>query len=156
MPANLPTSNGNFTTKNVIAVTALANVNRKPQTDMSDLLPILDDLVAFSQELRDNPKEIYSSDLKRLERLHQLITYHVIYGARQATDRELGQGRDRGLLVARRCSIEGCWGGPKLWNIRAGSLNGEEAVWRCLAHIPPDMTFPVSLFGDEWKATGRK
>jgi hypothetical protein len=121
---------------------------------MPDLPSLLNDLVAFSQELRDNPKEIYRSDLKELERFHQLITYHVIYG-RQATNIDSSQDRDPHTLVARRCSIEGCWGGPKLWNIRAGRMNGAQE-WRCLAHIPPDITFPVSLFGDEWKATGRK
>jgi hypothetical protein len=68
---------------------------------------------------------------------------------------EADRGTESEVLVARRCGIEGCQGGPRLWNIAAGQMNGA-AIWRCLAHIPPDLTYPVSLWGDEWKATGRK
>lgn len=121
---------------------------------MSDLPALLDDLVAFSRHLRANPS-LSRVDLARLEYFHQMLTYHVLYGARQGTPIIPIENSSTVDLVARRCSIEGCWGGPILWNIRAGGMNGA-ADWRCLAHIPADMTFPVSLFGDEWKATGRK
>lgn len=125
---------------------------------MSDISPLLNELVAFSRHLRANSSEIYRSDLKRLEDLFQLLTYHVIYGERKETPIVVEQSNpaDRDL-VARRCGIEGCWGGPILWNISAGRMSGEVA-WRCLAHIPPDITYPVSLIpgSPEWKATGRK
>lgn len=124
---------------------------------MSDLPTILGELVAFSRHLRATPDAITRADLNRLEYFHQMLTYHVTYGDREATEAILSENAryPKRELAARRCSIEGCHGGPVLWNVAAGKLNGA-VDWRCLAHIPVDMTYPVSLSGDEWKATGRK
>jgi hypothetical protein len=124
--------------------------------DISRALMAIRDLC---DTLRYVPDAVTPAHLRRLEDLHQRLTYAVIYGnrtptpaiERSSTQIETGQK----ILVARRCSIEGCQGGPRLWNVAAGHLNGA-AIWRCLAHIPPDISYPVALHGDEWKATGRK
>jgi hypothetical protein len=28
--------------------------------------------------------------------------------------------------------------------------------WRCVRHIPPELSYPVSLHGDDWERSGRK
>lgn len=121
---------------------------------MPDLPALLDELVAFSRHLRAERKALHRGDLRRLEYFHQMLAYHVIYGSRDPTP-VVERSSKQTDLVARRCSIEGCQGGPALWNIAVGRLNGQ-IVWRCLAHIPPDINYPVALHGAEWKATGRK
>jgi hypothetical protein len=124
---------------------------------LTDISRALTDIIDLCQRL--NYDVVTPAHLCQLEALHQRLTYVVIYGKRaptpaierSSTQTETGQK----ILVARRCSIEGCQGGPKLWNVAAAQLNGE-AIWRCIAHIPPDISYPVALHGDEWKATGRK
>jgi hypothetical protein len=125
---------------------------------LTDIAEVLTDIIDLCRTLLHDGI-VTPAHLRQLEDLHQRLTYAVIYGNRKPTpaversskQTEAGQR----VLVARRCSIEGCHGGPRLWNIAAGQLNGA-AIWRCLAHIPPDISYPVALHGDEWKATGRK
>jgi hypothetical protein len=125
---------------------------------MSNITQILIDIAILCQTLSYHGN-VLPTHLRQLEDLHQRLTYAVIYGngaPTPAVDRSSKPtGAEPHILVARRCSIEGCHGGPRLWNIAAGQMNGA-AIWRCLAHIPPDITYPVALHGDEWKATGRK
>jgi hypothetical protein len=125
---------------------------------MSDVSRELTDIIDLCKKLRC-PVVVTPAHLRQLQDLHQRLTYAVIYGdgaptpAVERSSKQTDTGQR--VLVARRCGIEGCQGGPRLWNIAAGQMNGA-AIWRCLAHIPPDLTYPVSLWGDEWKATGRK
>jgi hypothetical protein len=122
---------------------------------MIDVSRELTDIIDLCKRLRCSVV-VTPEHLRQLEDLHQSLTYAVIYGDRKPTPAvdHLPQ-IDPFVLVARRCSIEGCQGGPRLWNVAAGHLNGT-AIWRCLAHIPREISYPVALHGDEWKATGRK
>jgi hypothetical protein len=129
---------------------------------MSDITQALADIADLCQTLSQTLSyhgNILPTHLRQLQDLHQRLTYAVIYGEgapTPAVERSSKQTEpNTRVLVARRCGIEGCQGGPRLWNIAAGQLSGA-AIWRCLAHIPRDLTFPVALHGDEWKATGRK
>jgi hypothetical protein len=127
---------------------------------LTDISRALTDIIDLCRTLI-HYGSVTRTHLRQLEDLHQRLTYAVIYGNRaptSAVERSSKQTEAEAgahVLVARRCSIEGCQGGPRLWNIAAGHMNGA-AIWRCIAHIPPDITYPVSLWGDEWKATGRK
>jgi hypothetical protein len=125
---------------------------------LTDIAEALRDIIDLCQRLSDDPI-LTPAHLRQLEDLHQRLTYTVIYGNRKPTpaiERSSTQTEAGAhVLVARRCGIEGCQGGPRLWNVAAGHLNGA-AIWRCIAHIPPDIPYPVALHGDEWKATGRK
>ncbi len=49
------------------------------------------------------------------------------------------------------CSV--CEAGLPLWNI-SRETGGTE--WVCLKHIPKEITFPISLFGEEYLKSGRK
>jgi hypothetical protein len=124
---------------------------------MSDITQTLLNIARLCETLAVTFSPVTSAHLRQLQDLHQRLTYAVIYGNRQPTPAVERSSKPAGehVLIARRCSIEGCQGGPRLWNIAAGQMNGA-AIWRCIAHIPPDLTYPVSLWGDEWKATGRK
>lgn len=55
-------------------------------------------------------------------------------------------------LTALRCSVRGCHNPMPYWNIGFCRATVE---WVCRDHIPPEITFPVSLHGDDWLATGR-
>lgn len=124
---------------------------------MSDITQTLLNIARLCETLAVTFSPVTSAHLRQLQDLHQRLTYAVIYGNRQPTPAVERSSKPAGerVLVARRCGIEGCQGGPRLWNVAAGQMNGA-AIWRCIAHIPPDLTYPVSLWGDEWKATGRK
>jgi hypothetical protein len=124
---------------------------------MSDITQTLLNIARLCETLAVTFSPVTPAHLRQLQDLHQRLTYAVIYGNRQPTPAVERSSKPAGehVLIARRCGIEGCQGGPRLWNIAAGQMNGA-AIWRCIAHIPPDLTYPVSLWGDEWKATGRK
>jgi hypothetical protein len=112
----------------------------------------LDELVLFARHIRTLPTAEVRAALPRLEEITDILTYHCIYGHRSpyVVDPPSNSSVN---LEGRKCTILGCTNGPRLYNIGAQLKKVE---WRCIEHIPPELTFPIGLWGDEWKATGRK
>jgi len=105
-------------------------------------------LIEFSHSLVADPREVRAA-LPELESIHRELYYHSTYGA--------NRGRTFVPLYQRpeavRCAVEGCEAPFPYFNIEAtrSSYN-----WRCLTHIPPDITFPIGMNSEEWIASGRK
>lgn len=59
-----------------------------------------------------------------------------------------------------KCSFMGCVEEKELYNIKFQAQQAgiaQEPEWRCVYHIPKNITFPVSLHGREnWKKADRK
>lgn len=95
-----------------------------------------------------------ASTIPRLRELVGLLDYHVLYGERLGINRTEGlAARSGNVLIYRSCSVEGCRSPLPFYNIKNRRDLPDD--WRCSLHIPPSITFPIGLHGDEWAATGR-
>lgn len=126
----------------------------RPQTEsrVASIASAIDALILFARHLRTLPEHEVEARLPELETHSRNLSYYCIYGQNRR-GASIDPPHDPSALVARRCSITACYGGPILFNI---AFQRREIEWRCLAHIPREITFPVGLFNDEWRATGRK
>lgn len=117
--------------------------------DTANFEQTLDNLVALARYMEAYPNNVRKR-LKELETIYQLLTYYSTPNLRQEWTPPAAKADE---IVARRCSVEGCQGGPKLWNV---ARPNKPDNWRCLQHIPKDITFPISLWGEDWKAVKKE
>ena len=87
----------------------------------------------------------------RIRQIADMIEYFELYGLRKTYS---FVAVNRHELRATACSVAGCHTGLPHFNL--ANRPDVPADWRCLAHIPDSVTFPIGLHGDEWVATGRK
>lgn len=129
---------------------------------------------------RDNSEKIksllrrMSSDLRKMSRwpgaIHredieglQSQTGLLLYLTTPAKGIDLSRRRKSPSLRQIECSVchrkmyETIDGRPRLatalWQV--GQLPRQPLDWRCIEHIPPEITFPVGLWGEDWERSGR-
>lgn len=111
-----------------------------------DALSKIEEIKKYIRKLLD--QETTLANIRLMHDNVSLLEYYLKYGGREGW--KPAEQHSFGNL---RCGIEGCEMTMPLFNIAAALGNYE---WRCLSHIPPEITFPIGLHGEEWTETGRK
>lgn len=103
------------------------------------------------------PGAIRREDIEGLQSQTGLLLY--LTTPAQGVDLRRRRPKDLGQLecsVCHRRLYETVDGKPRLatalWQI---SRAGQPQDWRCVEHIPPDIVFPVGLWGEDWARSGR-
>lgn len=118
----------------------------------------LDDLLILVRACRADHSRI--ADIEpRFENLIRVIVFCGVTAPaeRDAADRRLApsdvtSAPSEPWSVPLRCSVDGCHSTPPLYNV-AAAQHGLD--WRCVRHIPADVTFPIGLWGEDWQKSGR-
>ncbi len=108
------------------------------------------EIIKVARRLRAGLYLHLDREAEHLRRLVTLLEYQHRPGK---IDPELPADAHK-VLQALRCSHEGCHNPPPYWNI---AFNQKGLDWRCLDHLPDakEITFPVSLWGEDYLTTKR-
>lgn len=106
---------------------------------------VLLELASRAKHLARWPQAIKAEDIKELADYLNMVEYFSIVERKPVVIAKSQNVPE--YLRCVECQALGIASSLPLWN-----LGGR---WLCLRHIPPDVTFPIGLWGDDWLATGR-
>src|SRR5215475_1970960 len=113
----------------------------------SSIKEIAGTLKATFDHIEKYPGSVTVKQCEELRRYVSLIEYYLRYGDRQPPQTLVRDGE----LIGYRCSTKGCNNGMPFFNLsQDGSFH-----FVCIEHIPPEMSFPIGLWGEDWEKSGR-
>lgn len=114
----------------------------------TELIEALDNLIFFARHLRQLPPQEIVTKSEELEKHLRDIRYFARNVVRQPSIIQ-----EPTKVIPAKCSFEACVNKMPLFNVKA---NLRQIDWRCVYHIPKDLTFPMGLYNEEWITSGRE